>query len=142
MWKRYILHELYFKEKRKGLACFWVQFLNYLKMYYANKNLDMLTLKAQNVQGLLYFNHGKLTASPVDCIPPRKSLLLCARLLKVKWIRWIPDHLKKKIPKLRVEVFCPPKFSQNEFSLVCLRIWRNMVHRRIWGKMVTHIHLP
>lgn len=38
---------------------------------HANLHEDMLTFKAQDVQGLLHLNHDKLTASPIDSIPPR-----------------------------------------------------------------------
>lgn len=51
----------------------------------------------------------------------KESLLLCARLLKIKWVRWIPDH--KIIPKPQVKVIPhPPKWILSSL-LACVYIW-------------------
>lgn len=89
----------------------------------------MLTFKAQNVQRLVHLNHDKLTASPVDSNTSKESLLLCARLLKVKWVRWIPDHKiwnssnKGQSPQPTPPP--PPRLPKRILSslLACVYIW-------------------
>lgn len=91
------------------------------------------------MQERLPFNHGKDNSFTYWLYTSKESLLLGARLLKVKWIRWIPDC--KTIPEPQIEViFSPKNFPSMKFSsslLACACIWSTGEHRETWSHTYT-----